>query len=456
MNIDNKISRKDFVKKASVTGIGLSVAPFSILKAKDEHKVRIGFIGVGLRGTSHVRGLAEHPDVEIPAICDKQEINAETARKVVTDAGLEAPELYTRGETDYLRMLERDDLDGVIIATPWLWHVPMAVAAMEAGKYVGLEVPAATTIDGCWDLVKTSERTGMPCMMLENACYSRDVLAILNMVRQGVFGEMVHARCAYNHNLLAETVLLNEQGNFGPGTGNYNDGKGGESNWRTQHHVSRNGDIYPTHGIGPVAHWMDINRGNRFHTITSTATKSRRLHDEIIERGGHDAPKAGVEFKQGDMVTSTITTANGESIIVTFSTTLPQVHDGDYRCQGTKGVWQVGNNSIYIDGVSPGQDQWESFDKYQKEYDSALWQKEAANAEGASHGGIDYFVRKAFVETVKQQTAPPIDVYDAAAWSAISPLSEESVAMGGHPVEFPDFTDGKWMTNERIFNPESA
>jgi len=438
-----------------MTGVGLSVAPFSILKSRKKNKVRIGFIGVGLRGTSHVRGFAQRPDVEIPAICDKQEVNAKAAQKIVVDAGFDAPELYTRGETDYKRMLQRDDLDGVVIATPWLWHVPMAVETMKSGKYAAVEVPAATTIDGCWELVETSESTGMPCMLMENACYSRDVLAILNMVRQGVFGEMVHARCAYNHNLLANTVLLNEKGDFGPGTGNYNNGKGGESNWRTKHHVNRNGDLYPTHGIGPVAHWMDINRGNRFRTISSTATKSRRLHSKIVERGGHNAPKADVEFKQGDMVTSTITTANGESIIVTFSTTLPQVHDGDYRCQGTKGIWQVGNNSIYIEGVSPEQDSWESFDKYQKKYQSALWKNEAQNAEGATHGGIDYFVRKAFVESIKKNVSPPIDVYDAAAWSAISPLSEESVSLGGEPVEFPDFTDGKWMTNKHIFKPES-
>jgi len=450
MNLNNQISRKNFVKKTALTGVGLSITPFSILKAKDKSKVRIGFIGVGLRGTSHVRGIAKRADIAIPAICDKYEVNAKTAQKIVTDAGLDTPELYTRGETDYLRMLERDDLNGVIIATPWLWHVPMATAAMRSGKYVGVEVPAATTIDGCWELVETSEKTGIPCMLLENACYSRNVLAILNMVRQGVFGEMVHARCAYNHNLLENTVLLDDKGNFGPGTGNYNDGKGGESNWRTQHHVNRNGDLYPTHGIGPVAHWMDINRGNRFQTITSTATKSRRLHKEIVERGGYNAAKADVYFKQGDMVTSTITTANGESIIVTFSTTLPQVHDGDYRCQGTKGIWQIGNNSIYLTDVS-SYDKWEPFDKYQKQYDSIYWKKEAKKAAGATHGGIDYFVRNAFVESVKQNTSPPIDVYDAAAWSAISPLSEESVAMGGEPVEFPDFTDGKWMTNKRIF-----
>ncbi|SHG41287.1 Predicted dehydrogenase [Fodinibius roseus] len=440
---DTKISRKEFVKKATLTGVGVSVAPFSIVQAKNNQKVRIGFIGVGLRGTSHVEGLAERPDVEIPALCDIRRDNALQAQKIVEEAGLPSPELYTQGETDYKRMLSRDDLDGVIIATPWLWHVPMAVEAMKTGKYVGLEVPAATTIDGCWDLVKTSEATGMPCMLLENACYFRNILAVLNMVREGVFGEMIHARCGYNHDLVSNNVLMTEGGDFGPGTG-------AESNWRTRHHINRNGDLYPTHGIGPVAHWMDINRGNCFKTITSTATKSRILHDEIVERGGHNHPKADIEFKQSDLVTSTITTANGESIIVTFSTTLPQVHDQDYRCQGTRGIWQIGNNSIYLKGVN-AYDEWEPFDKYQEKYDSILWKKEGENASGESHGGIDYFVRKAFVESIKKNTTPPIDVYDAAAWSSIIPLSEESAAQGGHPVEFPDFTDGKWMTNERIF-----
>ena len=286
---NKNLNRKDFIKHTLFAGAAVSLAPFNIIKGKDKSKVRLGFIGTGLRGTSHISGFVGNfsRDVEIPALCDKSKSNAEIAQGIISKGGMKAPEIYSRDEVDYKRMLERDDLDGVIIAAPWLWHVPIAVAAMKSNcKFVGVEVPGAITLEGCWDLVKTSEATGTPCMMLENACYSRPVLAILNMVRKGMFGSMVHARCAYNHDLLYDTVLLDEKGNFGPGTGNYNHGEGGESNWRTKHHINRNGDLYPTHGIGPVAHWLDINRGNRFKTISSTSTKSRRLHDEIVKRGG--------------------------------------------------------------------------------------------------------------------------------------------------------------------------
>lgn len=443
--MDTKMNRKEFIKKTTLTGAGLSVLPFSILRGKDTQKVRVGIIGVGARGTGHLRGMLARSDVEVPALCDIDKDNATRARQMVEKAGRETPELYTRGETDYKRLVARNDLDGIIIATPWLWHVPMAVAAMKAGKYAGVEVPAATTVDGCRDLVETSEATGMPCMIMENVCYRRDVMAILNMVRRGLFGELIHARCGYQHNLIP--YLFDENANFGPGTGSV-------SSWRTEHYINRNGDLYPTHGIGPVAHWMDINRGNRFMSITSTATKSRGLHKHIVETGGENHPKRSVKFKQGDIVTSTITTANGESIIVTHDTSLPRPYSLGFRCQGTKGIWSVENNSIYLEGISPKFDQREPFDPYQEKYDSRLWKKHEQEAAGAGHGGMDYFVRNAFIESVKRKTETPIDVYDAAAWSVISPLSEESVARGGCPVEFPDFTGGKWTTNQRIFKPE--
>lgn len=443
--MEKKINRKKFIKSATAAGIGLSVAPFNIIKARDSQAVRIGIIGVGSRGTGHLRGLLSRPDVTVPAICDVDKENAKRAREIAKQQGRKEPELYARGETDYKRLVARDDLDGVIIATPWLWHVPMAVDAMKAGKYAGVEVPAAVSVDGCWDLVNTSEETGMPCMILENVCYRRDVMAILNMVRKGLFGELIHARCGYQHNLIP--FLFDKNANFGPGTGSV-------SSWRTEHYVKRNGDLYPTHGIGPVAHWMDINRSNRFETITSTATKARGLHEHIVDAGGQNHPKADVRFRQGDIVTSTITTANGESIIVTHDTSLPRPYSLGFRCQGTNGIWNVENNSIYLDGISPKFDQWESFDKYRDKYDSDLWVRQEKEAEASGHGGIDYFVRNAFVESIKRKVNTPIDVYDAAVWSVISPLSEESVAQGGHPVDFPDFTDGRWMTNKRIFKPE--
>jgi hypothetical protein len=254
---------------------------------------------------------------------------------------------------------------------------------------------------------------------------------------------MLHARCGYQHNL--QGIMINDQGEFGPGTKS-------EAEWRTQHHVQRNADLYPTHGIGPVAHWLDIHRGNRFETITSMATKSRGLHLRIVNTGGEDHPNADIDFQKGDIVTSTIKTAKEETIVLTHDTSLPRPYSLGYRCQGTKGLWMVDNNSIYLEDESPEYDQWESFDSYQEEYDSGLWKTNAEEAAGSGHGGMDWFVRNAFVESVKREVQTPIDVYDSAAWSVIGPLSAESIDQGGHPVAFPDFTDGQWMTNERIFD----
>lgn len=456
---------------------------FSIIKEYNSSKVRIGIVGVGGRGTSHLKGLLKRMDVEIPAVCDIRKEHAERAKNLIVQAGHKAPELYTvngniyeqrnvspshalpipvetpESKNAYKKLIARDDLNGVIIATPWRFHVPIAVAAMKAGKYVGVEVPAAYTIDGCWDLVNTSEATGMPCMILENVCYRRDVMAILNMVRQGLFGEMIHARCGYQHHLR----LLDKQGNFGPGAE-------GEAVWRTYHHIKRNGDLYPTHGIGPVAHWLDINRGDRFLKLTSMATKACGIHKTIVERAGKDSPNAAIRFKKGDVVTSTITTSNGVTIIVTNNTTLPRPYSLGFRCQGTNGLWHVHNTnantsgegsggsyherdkSIYLEGISPHSDKWESFEPYQQKYDAPLWKRHAKQAAGSGHGGMDWFVRNDFVEAIKNKTTPSIDVYDAAAWSAIGPLSEQSIAQGGAPVEFPDFTRGRWLHNERIFH----
>ncbi|SHG58362.1 Predicted dehydrogenase [Fodinibius roseus] len=441
------INRKDFLKKATLTGAGLAAMPsFTISKGrrKNNGRVRIGMIGVGGRGTGHLRGLLTRSDIEIPAICDMDEEHADRAEKLVAGSGRQAPELYTRGEDDYLRMLQREDLDGIVIATPWHWHAPMAVATMKSGKHVGVEVPVATTLEGCWDLVRTSEATGMSCMILENVCYRRDVMAILNMVRQGLFGEMIHARCGYQHEL--REAMLGKRRQFGP---DMRIDKNRE--WRVYNHIKRNGDTYPTHGIGPVAHWLDINRGNRFMTITSTATKARGLHNYVLEKGGRNHPDADIEFQVGDVITSTITTAMGESIIVNLNTTLPRPYSLGFHCQGTKGLWQVENSSVYLEGTSKNHG-WEDFDPYQKKYDAPLWKKHEKEAAEAGHGGMDWFVRNAFVESIKRDVSPPMDVYDAAAWSAIGPLSEESIAQGGHPVQFPDFTGGKWMHNEQIFH----
>lgn len=441
------MDRKKFLQTSAMAGVGFSVMPYSILKGTDDRKVRLGFIGTGSRGGGHVRGFANRPDVEIPAICDIDVENAQRAQQRVVDAGKSAPELYTNGPEDYKNLVERDDLDGIVISTPWDFHVEQAIAGMKAGKYVAVEIPAAISLEGCWDLVNTYEETGVPLMPLHNTAYQRDVMAVLNMVRQGLFGELVHCQGGYQHNLYG--VLFRENARFGPGP-ERND----TSDWRTLHNMNRNALLYPDHGTGAIGHWLDISRGNRYMTLSAFASKSVGLEKYIDKHGDENHPYKDADFKKGDIVTVTITTANGETVHVINDTTLPRGDNNKaFRVQGTNGLWQVEADRIYIEGRSPNHS-WEDFDPYQDEFDSSVWKKHEAEAEGAGHGGKDWFVRNAFVQSIKQKVNPPIDVYSAVASAAIVPLSEESIAKGGEPVDFPDFTRGKWMSNKPIFLPE--
>ncbi len=440
-------NRRSFLKTATAAGAGLIVAP-QISKAgvskhkKKDGEVNIAFIGCGGRGRGHLRRAANTEGVKITAFCDIDPEAIPKTQKLLTDNGHPEAEVYSNGEYAYLEMLKRDDIDGVIIATPWLWHTRMAVATMKAGKYAAVEVSAANTMEECWDLVNTSEETGKPCMILENVNYRRDVMAVTNMIKDGLFGEIVHGRCGYQHSLI--NVKFNEGLKFG-------EGAKGEARWRTQHSLKRNADVYPTHGLGPIAHMLDINRGNRFLYLTSTATKAVGLKDYIQEQGGVDHPYAKLPWKLGDIITSVIKTANGESIIVTHDTNLPRPYSLGFRIDGTDGTtdFDMGTKRIYIEGKG-GHDKWDDFQKWQDKYDHPLWKKYGDMANGAGHDGIDYFVTREFINSVKEQRQPAIDVYDAAAWSAVTPLSEASIATGSSPQYFPDFTRGNWINRKPV------
>jgi hypothetical protein len=286
-------------------------------------------------------------------------------------------------------------------------------------------------------------------MMLENVCYRRDVMAVLNMVRQGLFGEMIHLQGGYQHDL--------REVKFNDGVHPYGHGvefgeKGfSEARWRTNHSVNRNGDLYPTHGIGPIAHYANINRGNRFVSLASFASKSRGLHNHIVKHGGADHPNAKVKFKLGDVVTTSINCANGETVLLQHDTSLPRPYSLGFRVQGTEGLWMDVANSIYIQDRSEKAHQWDKADEWLSKYDHPLWQRWSKSTEGAGHGGMDFFVLHSFVESVKRKVATPMDVYDAAAWSAITPLSEQSIASGNQTVKFPDFTRGQWKTRKPVF-----
>ena len=444
------MKRRDFIQKVALAGSSAIVLP-NIVRGSNaqESKVRLGFIGIGQRGQNHVTQAMFRDDVEINAICDIDPKAIDTVLQVCKQKGRKAPAVYKNGEYDFENMVKRDDLDGVVISTPWEWHVPMALVSMKAGKYTALEVSATVKLQESWDLVNMYERTGSHCMILENVCYRRDVMAVLNMVRQKMFGELVHTQCGYQHDL--REVKFNDGKQVYGGGVEFGQKAYSEARWRTQHSVDRNGDLYPTHGLGPVAEMLNINRGNRFLYLTSMASPGIGLHEYIVKNGGENHPNAKVKFKLGDVVTTNIKCANGETITISHDTNLPRPYSLGFRVQGTKGLWMNDGNHIYLEGISKKKHTWDDFKEYQEKYDHPLWKNHAQNAEKAGHGGIDYFVLRAFIESIKRKVAPPMDVYDAATWSAISPLSEESIAKGSAPVKIPDFTRGKWKTNLPIF-----
>lgn len=438
-------SRRKFIKKTTIIGAAVVIAPnltFGTTTSRIEEKLRVGLIGVGLRGTNHLNNLLLRDDVLVTAICDIDSNRISLALDKIEKAGQKKPEVFGKSDYDYRNLLELKDVDAVIIATPWLWHTRMAKDTMLAGKYTGLEVSAANTIEECWDLVNIHEQTGTHLMLLENVNYRRDVLAVLNMVKQNVFGELVHFRGGYQHDL--RFVKLND-GKTAYGKGVEFGEKGiSESVWRTQHSLLRNADVYPTHGLGPLAVMCDINRGNRFSSLTSNATKGIGLHDYIVKNGGKNHPNAKLKFKQGDVITSTIETANGETIIITHDCNLPRPYSLGFRVQGSNGLWEKDGDRIYIEGQSEPH-RWDKSKEWLEKYDHPLWKKHGEKAIGGGHGGMDFFVINSFVESAKLNIAPPMDAYDAAAWSVITPLSELSIENNGEPQDFPDFTRGNWI-----------
>ncbi|MBT3519011.1 MAG: Gfo/Idh/MocA family oxidoreductase [Candidatus Marinimicrobia bacterium] len=446
--MSKKVNRRNFIKTSAAVSAAAAVMPTSLFSATAEKRIKMGFMGTGMRGQWVLMLAAKYPEVDIPAICDIDDGMIESALKILKNAGKPEPRVYKNGDEDFLNMVKNEDLDGVYIATPWEWHHPMAIAAMKNGIHVGTEVPAALTVDDCWDLVKVSERTGKHCMIMENVCYRRDVMAVLNMVQQGMFGELLHCQGGYQHDL--RHVKFND--GINPYGGGVEFGEKGfsEAKWRTQHSVDRNGDLYPTHGLGPVSPMLGINRGNRMVHLTSTATQSRGLHKYIVDQGGPDHPNADVKFKCGDIVTTVIKCENGQTIMLSHDTNSPRPYSLNFRVQGTKGIWQKDAQSMYIEGISPESHRWESEDSYLEKYDHPLWKKFENEASGSGHGGMDFFILRAFIETLKGAD-PVIDVYDAVSMSVICPLSEKSIRLGSAAVKTPDFTRGKWKTNQPIF-----
>ena len=442
-------TRREFIKTTAAAGLGFTLLPAQAAFAKDkEPRVRLGFIGTGLRGQNHLELALRRSDTDVVALCDVQQRMLDMSIDLVKRAGKPMPQIINDGPHGYKKLLENKDVDAVIIATPWEWHTVMCIDAMNAHKYTACEVITGMTVEECWELVHTSERTGMPLMMLENVCYRRDVMAVLNMVRQNVLGEMVHLQGGYQHDL-REVKFNDGQKPYGGGV-EFGEKAFSEAQWRTLHSVNRNGDLYPTHGIGPLAMMTNVNRGNRFTELVSFASKTRGLHDYIVKNGGKDHPNASVKFKLGDVVTTMIKCANEETILLQHDTNLPRPYSLGFRVQGTKGLWMDVSKTLYVEGESKAHT-WDDAQAWLDRYDHPLWKKYGNDAAGAGHGGMDWFVLNAFVEAAKRKVPTPQDVYDAVTWSSITPLSETSIRLGGETVDFPDFTQGQWMYRKNAF-----
>lgn len=444
-----EVSRRKFIRNAALAGAAVNLAPNIIARPNQKRvdangKLKIGIIGSGLRGQEHIGLLLGRNDCEVICIAEPDKVMLASTRKIFDTQGAQWPAIYDQGPHDFVRMLDNEKIDAVIIATPWEWHSQMAIAAMKAGVYTGVEVSGAFSLDECWELVNTHEATGTPLYFLENVCFRRDVMAVLNMVKKGLFGELIHLECGYQHDLRGVK--------FNDGITPYNSGaefgeKGfSEAKWRTWHSLYRNGDLYPTHGIGPVAQWININRGNRMETLVSMASKSRGLHEYIIHhpKGGPDHPNAKLEFRLGDKVTTMVKCTNGETIVLHHDTSLPRPYSLGFRVQGTKGLWMDIHKKLYIEGTRPDH-QWEDAESYLTQYDHDVWKTYEKDAEGAGHDGMDWFLINSFVRCALDNNEIPFDVYDAASWMAITPLSEASIAGGGMPQAIPDFTRGRWM-----------
>lgn len=450
-----KFNRRNFIKTTAFAGIGMAVNPSKMLskpvstrkESINKDSVAIGFIGVGNRGCGLLNLILKEKGVRVPAICDVNPAAIKKAQKLLIDHGQKEADTYMENEYSWKKLLERKDIDGVVIATTWNWHVPIALGAMQANKYVGLEVPAALTLEDCWELVNTHEKTGTKLMFLENCCYDRECMAILQMVREGLFGKPSHATCGYRHSSYGSSKWLDPNIDL----------TNKQTRKLREFSLLKNADQYPTHGVGPVANWLDINCGNRFLYLTSTSTASNVIPDYVRNhpKGGPDHPNAKRNWKQGNIITTVVKTQREETIVINYDNFLPRPYSRDYSLQGTNAAWSglYLKRGIYIHEKSP-EDQWEmgkDYDKYMNEYDHPLWKNFYESAQNAGHGGIDYFTIKAFADAVKEDAYPPIDVYDAVTWSAIIPLSERSIANGSTPEFFPDFTRGRWETRKPHF-----
>lgn len=391
----------------------------------EKREPRIGLIGTGGRGTSLLGNLLA-ANAAVVAVCDVVPEKAEHAASLVVAAGRKRPELYTDGPHHYEKLVTSNDVDFVIAATPWRWHAPMALAAMASGKDVAVEVPAVTSLEDCWRIVRASEETRKHCIMLENCCYGYNETLILRMVHAGEFGDLLYGEGAYLHDLREELFS-----------------HAGEGLWRRVEHTRADGNLYPTHGLGPVANYMRIQRGDRFGYMVSMSSPQHGLDSWRKEKLQPDDPRSQEHYITGDLNTSLIKTAAGLSITVKHAVSSPHPYSRINLIAGTKAIFEDYPPRIYIDGISKNES-YGAIDDY-KHYEHPLWKREGEIAEKiGGHGGMDFLMIYRLLQCLRKGLPPDMDVYDAAAWSSVGPLSVESVSRNSAPIEFPDFTRGKW------------
>ncbi|MBQ1244693.1 MAG: Gfo/Idh/MocA family oxidoreductase [Clostridia bacterium] len=395
-----------------------------------EKKIRVGVVGVGARGTALTKAiLCKTEDVQIEYICDSYADRAEAVASEVERLCGYKP----KATQEYEDILRDEAVEVVLIYAAWEVHIPYAIRAMKAGKMVGLEVGGAYSVKDCWELVDTYEETGVPVMMLENCCYGEHELMVLNMVRQGLFGELVYCEGGYRHDLREEVCHGVEKRHY-----------------RLRNYKVRNCDNYPTHALGPIAKALDINRGNRMLSLCSVSTKSAGLNEYAKANMPDNKEIIETKFMQGDVVTTLIRCARGEVIRLTLDTSLPRYYSRDFSIQGTKASYSEQGRALFLEGES--KETWNPEEvlntakNFEERYLSPTWKSYKNNTIGG-HGGMDWLVHQGFFDCIRKGIKEmPIDVYDTASWMVISALSEASIANGGVFVEIPDFTRGKWIS----------
>jgi glycosyl hydrolase family 109/GFO/IDH/MocA oxidoreductase family protein len=461
----NNLSRRNFIKASAVAGLGSSIAgisggcvspaksadadshgaaarpgnqrPVHELTTNPRERIRVAVIGLH-RGMVHVDSALNIEFAEVVAVCDLHKERAVEAANACEKKSGKRPAIYGGTENIWEQMVDRDDIDAVYIATPWEWHVPMALRSLERGKHAFVEVPAALTVADCWRLVNASERTRRHCVLLENCCYGENELFILNLARQGIFGELNHAECAYLHDLRGTLFNLD-----------------GEGLWRRAYHTQHDGNLYPTHGLGPVAQTLGVGRGDQFKFLVSMSSPQFSLTKYRDEHNPNNGQQAGEKYICGDLNTSMVKTESGRTIMVQHAVVSPRPYSRINAMCGSEATFfdypprLAINNPKALGLTSPGSHEWldeKDMAIMRQKFTHPLWQKLRERSQNGGHGGMDFVMNWRLLDNLRRGATPDSVVYDAAAWSCLVEISARSVAAGSAPVAIPDFTRGLWKT----------